>query len=182
MHTESFSIEENTAIMWNGQPLWAICQKMAKGQQYLTLLYHTTIANMHICSSDLPLVVSVWKSNSENGEILPICKPTVQAWNGNQTRQELQYRQGKCRGGSHLSHPLQDVRKEVCHGGTQLQRAQGEGGDTEVSVHTDQTHLKVRNQSVLLSGEQYRILISFPGVELEFRISPNSTPNPKLHL
>lgn len=94
-------------------------------------------------------MVGIRKSYCKHREVFPIHKLAVQAWNRNEPRQEVQDRQCQGGGGSHLSHSLQDVGEEVSHGGTQFQRAEGEGRHTQVGILAHQSGFQAGHQSML---------------------------------
>ena len=99
-------------------------------------------------------MVSIRKSNGKHGQVLPIHKPVVQVWNGNETRQELQNGKGQCWSGSYLAHLEQDMGEEVCHGGLELQGTQREGRDASVGALANQTCLQAAHQGMLFTSNR----------------------------
>ena len=93
-------------------------------------------------SVDSLAMVRVGKSNGKHRQEITIHKPTIQLWNGNETREEFQNRQCEGRSGRYLPHTLQDMGEVVSHGGLELQGAEIEGGDTGVGILSHQTRLK----------------------------------------
>ena len=83
-------------------------------------------------------MICIRKHDSKHGQVIPIQKPAIQVWNGNETGEELQYGQGEGRSGGNLAHALKDVRKVVRHGGLELEGAEVEGGHTGVCILADQ--------------------------------------------